>query len=343
MEKIAYFDSSHDFPEEIVMAAGYSPVKLLGDVRESNEPADQYLSSFFCPAARSFLTQALGHSKEWAGIMIAHGCDATNRQFDIYKMHVDTPYLYWVYNPLKVDKTAKKFYKKELKRMIDSLEKQFNIKITADKLKAAIAESNEIKKRLQELSKLRGSFNISNKEYFEICAKCVTLPKADVLKLLDSTIADWKKKDKLPDDLKKIFLVGSDTTFSEWMDLLDECSLRVIRDEVSIGERYFGSLIPDLEDPLDALVDYYFNIPKPATKMTLQGRIDNILSILKETKVDGVLSQNLKFCEPYALDAPTINNMLKDNGYKVIHLEREFTSVMDQQLKTRLEAFAELL
>ena len=59
MKTIAYFDSSHDMPEEIIMAAGFFPYKIFGDVHESNAPADQYLQAFFCPAARSFLTEAL--------------------------------------------------------------------------------------------------------------------------------------------------------------------------------------------------------------------------------------------------------------------------------------------
>jgi benzoyl-CoA reductase/2-hydroxyglutaryl-CoA dehydratase subunit BcrC/BadD/HgdB len=80
---IAYFDSSHDMPEEILMAAGKIPYKILGDVHTPNDPADKYLFETFCPAARSFLTEALSSSNKWEGIVAAHGCDATHRQFDV--------------------------------------------------------------------------------------------------------------------------------------------------------------------------------------------------------------------------------------------------------------------
>ena len=108
MEKIAYFDASHDCPEEIIMAAGFTPFKILGDVHISNDPADRYLQNYFCPAARSFLTEALAHSKEWAGIVVGHGCDATNRQFDVWKMHVETPFLYWFNSPMNQNAAAAK-------------------------------------------------------------------------------------------------------------------------------------------------------------------------------------------------------------------------------------------
>jgi len=62
MKTLAYFDSSHDMPEEVIAAAGFIPYKIFGDVHASNAPADQYLQPFFCPAARSFMTQALARS-----------------------------------------------------------------------------------------------------------------------------------------------------------------------------------------------------------------------------------------------------------------------------------------
>ena len=122
MDTIAYFDSSHDMPEEVISAAGFVPMKIMGDVHASNDPADQYLQKFFCPAARSFLTQALAQSSQWAGIIVAHGCDATNRHYDVWKLHVKTPFLYWFNSPIRSDAIAKRFYIEELKRLIAALE-----------------------------------------------------------------------------------------------------------------------------------------------------------------------------------------------------------------------------
>ena len=90
-------------------------------------------------------------------------------------------------------------------------------------------------------------------------------------------------------------------------------------------------------------MEYYMNIPKPATRPTIQKRLDYLYKALGETKVDGVLSQNVKFCEPYAYDSVPVNNDLKSKGYKVIHLERDFSPAADQQLANRLMAFVEMM
>ena len=51
----------------------------------------------------------------------------------------------------------------------------------------------------------------------------------------------------------------------------------------------------------------------------------------------------MKFCEPYAYDSVPVNNDLKAKGYKVIHLERDFSPAADQQLANRLMAFVEMM
>ena len=57
----------------------------------------------------------------------------------------------------------------------------------------------------------------------------------------------------------------------------------------------------------------------------------------------GVISQNIKFCEVFAYDAPFLKSQLDVIQVPVIHLERDFTENIDQQISTRLEAFVELL
>jgi benzoyl-CoA reductase/2-hydroxyglutaryl-CoA dehydratase subunit BcrC/BadD/HgdB len=343
LQKIAYFDASHECPEELIAAAGFTPYKILGDVHQSNEPADQYLNNFVCPAARSFLTDALAHSKDWAGIVFAHGCDATNRHFDIWKMHVQTPFLYWFNSPMNLDDLAAKFEKKEMSRFIAHLEKQFNVKISTEKIQTAIAESNEVKLLLQQLGALRASKDIANVDYFHICVKAVQLPKAELIPLLKQTLTDWQKKPPFPANKKKILLTGSDITYKEWMMILDEANLRVVRDDLSIGERYYMTTIPQKADPLDALVEYYFNIPRAANRNPPDPRFAYLLSAMKSNGLQGLVSQNLKFCEPYAFDSVYLMNFMKQNGFQAIHLEREFAPSIDQQLLNRLEAFKEML
>ncbi|MBN2152610.1 MAG: 2-hydroxyacyl-CoA dehydratase [Candidatus Lokiarchaeota archaeon] len=325
------------------MAAGLAPVKILGDVKADNAPADQYLQNFLCPAARSMLTDALAHSGSWDGIVVAHGCDITHRGFDIWKKHVKTPFIHWLNVPMVYGTaSAAAFFKKEMELLVRALEKQFAASITPDKLRAAIKESNEVKSRLQRLSALRATRDVPNRDYFDACVKAVTMAKNDAAKALDEAIKDWSARPAFPASMKKVLLTGSDITYPEFMDTLEEANIRAVRDDLSIGERYYATLIPEKDDPLDALVEYRFSIPRPATKNPPDPRTDFLLKAMEESGLDTVVSQNVKFCEPYLFDTVHIEKIMKAKGYKYIHLEREFSPVKDTQAINRLEAFIEM-
>ncbi len=343
MNKIAFFDSSHDLPEEIISAAGYIPYKILGDVHASNEPADQYLQNFFCPAAKSFFTEALHKSGDWSGIVVAQGCNTTNRHFDVWKMHIKTPFLYWFNAPVKNDEIALGFMKKEIKAFIDALESFFKVKIGDDKIRESIRVANEIKKLLQKLSAMRSTKDIPNRDYLQAILVTLQQNRKDAVASLEQISREWSARPAFPSGKKKALLTGSDVSYPEWMDTLDKCDVRVVRDDLSIGERYFTGLIPESGDPIESLARYYLNIPRPATKPGLRGRIEFLKNILRTTPIDGIVSQNLKFCEPFAYDSVSVNNALKEDGHKLIHFEREFTPVTDQQIVTRLTAFTETL
>lgn len=343
MKKIAYFDSTHDMPEEILTAAGFVPCKIFGDVHTPNDLADQYLQAFFCPAARSFLTEALTMSAEWLGIIVAQGCNSTNRHYDVWKRHVNTPFLHWFNTPLKDDAMAVRFMKTELWRLIDALARQFHVTVTDEMLAAAIRESNEIKKRLQVLSAMRSEKDISNREYLEILIKCMRISRKEAAVEIDSLIRKIQDRGPFPADKKKILLTGSDVTYPELMDQIDEVGFRVVRDDLSAGERYFATLIPEDGNPIDALARYYLTIPKPATKFGLRKRIEYLERAVAESGLNAVISQNLKFCEPFAYDSVLVNGALKEKGCRVLHLEREYTPGPDHQFMNRLAAFSEIV
>ncbi|MHA1340144.1 MAG: 2-hydroxyacyl-CoA dehydratase family protein [Promethearchaeota archaeon] len=351
MEKkiIGYFDSSHDIPEEVIMAAGFIPQKILGDVHKPSELADQYLFNTFCPYARSVLNDALEAPTKWIGIIIAHGCDATNRQFDIWKYHVKTPFLYWFNKPLKTNKAAKKFLRKEIEALIKALTNYYNIKITDKSLELAIKISNETKFLLRKLSGLRAAKDIPNADYFNAVKMALIEEKEEENKRLNELIEEWSKRRDFPSNKKKVLLTGSDVNYVEFYELLDQCGLRVVRDDLSIGERYFQTSIPSVDnlednsDNIDAIVEYHMKIPRPSTKHPSDERLSYILKCIKETEIDGVIVQNLKFCEPYAFDSVWITNSLKKQGIHVINLERDYSGEFDKQLENRLEAFREML
>lgn len=73
------------------------------------------------------------------------------------------------------------------------------------------------------------------------------------------------------------------------------------------------------------------------------GRIDDILRLTKEYKVDGVIDVNLKFCTLYDTEGRSVETALEDAGIPLLRLETDYTDGDAGQLRTRIGAFIEML
>jgi benzoyl-CoA reductase/2-hydroxyglutaryl-CoA dehydratase subunit BcrC/BadD/HgdB len=60
-------------------------------------------------------------------------------------------------------------------------------------------------------------------------------------------------------------------------------------------------------------------------------------------KVDGVINIAQKFCEPVLYDHPYFNKKFKELGIPYLFVEMEYNRESYNQLKTRFEAFIEII
>jgi benzoyl-CoA reductase/2-hydroxyglutaryl-CoA dehydratase subunit BcrC/BadD/HgdB len=72
-------------------------------------------------------------------------------------------------------------------------------------------------------------------------------------------------------------------------------------------------------------------------------RIDDIIRLAKEYHVDGVIDCNLKFCTLYDTEKPAVAAALEAEGFPVLSIETDYTDNDAEQLRTRIEAFVEML
>jgi benzoyl-CoA reductase/2-hydroxyglutaryl-CoA dehydratase subunit BcrC/BadD/HgdB len=73
------------------------------------------------------------------------------------------------------------------------------------------------------------------------------------------------------------------------------------------------------------------------------GRIEDILRLVKEYKVDGVIDYSLQFCNLYTTESYLVQQALKEAGIPVLHLETDYSEQDFEQLRTRVGAFLEIL
>jgi benzoyl-CoA reductase/2-hydroxyglutaryl-CoA dehydratase subunit BcrC/BadD/HgdB len=67
------------------------------------------------------------------------------------------------------------------------------------------------------------------------------------------------------------------------------------------------------------------------------------VDLVRRVHADGVIFPVLKFCDPHQFDLPGLRAALKDIGVPGIVLEIEDTLPAGGQMRTRCEAFMEML
>jgi len=344
MNKIGYFDAGVITPEEIFIAADFVPIRLLGDPTISINKANEHIPPTHCFWARNLLEQAINGLKDFKGIIASHGCDCTNRQFDIWLECVDIDFMYFLNVPLKRDKSAAKFFLDDIKEMILQLEQKFNVKITDEKISNAIILMNKIRRILKEISEYRNKMVLKASEFHALVRDVQVHEKNEALKMLKNKLEELKNRKPFSGDkLKRVLLTGSVIDDTEFIKHLETLGYHIVTDDLCIGTRYFWDLVDENDDPIQALVNYHLNKPISSVKVPSYTRFNFIKNLAEKYEVDGVMNIAQKFCEPILYDHPYMSKKFKELEIPYLFIEMEYNRESYKQMSTRFEAFAEII
>ncbi len=64
---------------------------------------------------------------------------------------------------------------------------------------------------------------------------------------------------------------------------------------------------------------------------------------IRENNIDGLIYLAPRYCDPYEFDYPIVKGLLQEMRIPHLFLQIDFSSASESQIRTRLEAFAEML
>ncbi|MFQ6125076.1 MAG: 2-hydroxyacyl-CoA dehydratase subunit D [Candidatus Heimdallarchaeota archaeon] len=345
--KLGYFDSCTYTPEELILAADLIPVRLFGSQAKASTLVDTYVQSHFCPFARSCLDLALkGFYADFAGVVISHGCDITNQFYDLWKKHVNLGYLYYLHVPLTTEgETAKKFFINELTHFKSSLEELVGKEITQDDLQRSIELCNETREWLRKISELRKKDPplVSGTELHKLVRMSQTTAKEEVNEILRRKYNELSHRDLIGDRKPRILLSGSIIDDSALIRFIEDLGISVVADDLCVGSRYYWTSIDVTRDPLHDIATRYLTKPILSAKVPREKRLEYLRTLIKKYQVEGVMLHQLKFCDSYHIDNVTVHKVLQAADVPVLVFETSYTLTGRGQLRTRVEAFIELL
>lgn len=95
-------------------------------------------------------------------------------------------------------------------------------------------------------------------------------------------------------------------------------------------------------DPMEAIAEKYLEVP--CAVMSPNGRrFDQLRNTLAEWQVDGVISITVHACTPFDVESHTIGAICQEAGVPFLHVRTDYSPGDEGQLRTRIEAFLEML
>ena len=354
MKVMGYFSTLA--PVEIISAAGFIPVRMKGDVNEPITKADTHMETIVCSFVRNVFDSALkGRYDFLDGVVIPHTCDSFSRTYDVWTCNLAWPYSHFLNVPHLSDDPSLEFFKEILRTFMKSLEKFTGKKISDEDLNEKVVAYNQNRKVMKRLYALRKSSPplISGVEMTQVLVAAMSLPVDESTELIFQVMEEVKKRETGPGEpSKRIMIVGDQIDDISFIEIVEKAGDRMVMDDTSVGSKVYWSDVEVTQKPLDGIAERYLRKMKLPTiygdtgktyQENLEGRFGHIGQFIRDFKVDGVILFVYKYCDPYGFEVPATKSYIESFGTPVLYLEDEYSTSALARLKTRIEAFLEMI
>jgi len=343
-------------PDEIVFAANGIATGLCGGSQFWVPGGEKVLPTNTCALIKASVGARLERTCPFfriADIYVGETtCDGKKKAWEI--LAEDVPVHIMDMPQMKRPQDTAK-WTEEIKIFKDKVEEVTGNEVTAEKLSEAIKLINNKRKALARLYELRKEKNIpiSGKDVLLISQIAFYDDPTRFTQMTNKLCDELDERVKnnisvFPEGTKRIMITGTPMAIPNWKmhHIVETSGGAVVVEEACTGTRYFENLVDESKDTMDeqiaALADRYLK-NNCACFTPNTGRIDDILRLAKEYKVDGIIDVNLKFCNLYDTEGYFVEKALKEAGIPVLGIETDYTDQDAEQLRTRVGAFIEML
>jgi len=335
-------------PEEIIHAAGILPVRITGYTQETElDDGSAYLYINNCSFSRSCLQMGLKGEYDYLdGLVAGSTCDGSRRLFDLWQHYLEVPFHHMLTVPRKYTERAHKLYYEQVVMLKEHLEQHLDTEITDEALLKSISVYNESRELLKKLYQLRmvDKPPISGAETMEVLNASQRMPKEQFNQYLRELLDELAVSGNEYRGRSRLMVTGSVMNNPEFIRSIEELGGLVVTDELCTSTRYWSDPVDvDNHSPLEAISRRYLNNFPCARMVPSERRFDRILQMAHDYKVDGVISQIIRYCVPYAHDIPLLTDRLEKAGIPILALDVEYGTSGSGQISTRVQAFLEML
>lgn len=339
------------FPEELIHAAGMLPV-VLQETGEAVTAGFSHVYPFFCGITRNIIDiAAKGELNVLDGVVYADICIQNRNAACTLRQIMPTVYVGYLQLPTSLTREGvMQDTIRELEKTRASLEELAGHKIDDRSLEQSILVYNKNRLLLRRLHELRrGSPRLLAFRDMQVVVKSsMLMPKEDHSGLMESLVAQLEKVTPSPLEGKRLFISGHlcQSPKADILDVVEGVGAAIVDDDLYTGYRYYAVDVELDGDPIECLARRYLNksIPIPTrSDMTGIRWEEYIVQRVNDIGAHGVVVLIAKYCEPHIFHYPFIKQALARAGIPHIMVETEHEVVSLEAVRTRLQAFVEML
>jgi benzoyl-CoA reductase/2-hydroxyglutaryl-CoA dehydratase subunit BcrC/BadD/HgdB len=278
------------------------------------------------------------------GFLFPHTCDSIQNMASIVNDHlgIQKPCYFFYHLKAPYTEASRAYYQDQLHHLISRIEKQVG-PMKPSALSIATAKGSEMMALFREIYRFRaqGCLNVSNEQFYAFVRQVEYRHPDDFIPLLREYINEYKGEKKKG---RVVVLSGVLPNPVEILTILDHADVRIGHDDLLCCSRRLITPAVHEGDLFETLTKQYFDMPPCTTKASpISERLNRLMSMIEQCGAKGVIFSMIRFCEPELFDLPLLLDALKNKDIATLVIDTEINQGISEPLRTRLEAFVELL
>ena len=346
-EKVGWFCTYA--PEELILAGGFDPVRLMGE--KKLKTSESYFPINFCPYLKSGWESLMSGADGLSAVVFTNSCDGMRRLYDIAENYLTDIPIFMLDVPRNAGRDSLDFFSIQLEGMLEFMEKLKGKGIDTGDLPDAIGLCNRKRSQLKRLSTsfFSGNSSINISDYYRIMKLSSTSEINDFTSGLLSLNNHMKKHDgKGSRKDPRVMIIGNFITEEKLWEMFSGLEMDLVSDDLCISNRYYETDVETGQDSsrkdlLYKIAQRYLGKPACMRMADTGDKINDLKRMVEENRVQGVIFISLKFCDTMLYSFPLIRKELTALKIPVLYLEIEYNNFSEGQLKTRMQAFLEMI
>ncbi|MBG0775833.1 MAG: 2-hydroxyacyl-CoA dehydratase [Desulfovibrionaceae bacterium] len=343
-------------PEELTLAADAVHVGLCSGADAGTELAEKMVPRNTCALIKSFIgfkmAKLCPYTESCDLIVGETTCDGKKKAYEAF---AEVAPMYVMEVPQQKRAADRALFKAEVLRYKDEMERLTGRTITAESLARSIRIVNDRRRVLQRLNALRAAdpAPISGRDALLVNQVAFYDDPVRFTQSINALCDQMEQRiaageGVAPAHAPRLLLAGCPMAVPNWKlpYVVESSGAVIVGEESCIGTRNTRDLVDEsgqsLDEMIEAIVDRYMRIDCACFTPNAE-RMDNVAALAKAQNADGVIQYSLLFCQPYEHEAIKVGKRLDAEQIPSLAIATDYSMEDVEQLKTRVEAFVEML